>query len=219
MRGLDGRRTWLRTTVGVVVAAVVVAGCDSSDGMEPTTDEATVEVRVTADGAARSGVTVELFGPGSATPLGTEQTGTNGVASFDGLAAGSYEAEVSVPDGLVLDDGETARRSVTVASGATERVEVALVADASSTVVEIRLTTGLVFDPSSVTISPGTTVRWINQASIFHTVTPDGHSEWSRAELSQQNETFEHTFETAGTFPYFCEPHQSAGMTGTIVVE
>jgi plastocyanin len=207
------RAAWL-----VGLAVVVFGGCDS-DSTDPTPDRATVEVRVTADDAARSGVTVELFAAGSSAVLDSEQTGSNGVAAFGGLEAGSYEAEVTVPAGFVLGDGETARRTVTVAAGATQRVEVALVTDESSTVVEVRLTSGLQFDPSEVTIEPGMTVRWINASSMLHTITPDGHSEWSRVEMSTQDQTFEHTFETAGTFPYFCEPHQSAGMTGTITVE
>ena len=33
-----------------------------------------------------------------------------------------------------------------------------------------------------------------------------------------QDETDEHTFETTGTYPYFCVPHES-GMVGTVVVE
>jgi plastocyanin len=30
---------------------------------------------------------------------------------------------------------------------------------------------------------------------------------------------YDHTFTTAGTFPYFCAPHASSGMVGTIVVQ
>ncbi|MFS8636890.1 MAG: plastocyanin/azurin family copper-binding protein [Gemmatimonadota bacterium] len=37
--------------------------------------------------------------------------------------------------------------------------------------------------------------------------------------MNQAGHTFEHTFENAGDFPYYCVPHQSAGMTGRIVVQ
>jgi len=30
--------------------------------------------------------------------------------------------------------------------------------------------------------------------------------------------TYEHKFTTAGTYPYFCAPHCSVGMTGTVTV-
>jgi plastocyanin len=75
------------------------------------------------------------------------------------------------------------------------------------------------FAPSQVTITPGSTIRWTNQEEIFHTITPDGHSEWEREELEFEGEVFEHTFETEGVFHYFCEPHQALGMVGTIRVE
>src|SRR5262249_44641322 len=39
------------------------------------------------------------------------------------------------------------------------------------------------------------------------------------APLSTTGATYEHTFTQAGTYPYFCTPHRSIGMTGTIVVE
>lgn len=86
-------------------------------------------------------------------------------------------------------------------------------------VVVIELTSELTFSPDNVSIEPGTTVRWVNGADIFHTITPDEHDEWTRVEMDTADETFEHTFNTEGTFPYYCEPHLSAGMTGTIVVE
>ena len=31
--------------------------------------------------------------------------------------------------------------------------------------------------------------------------------------------TYEYTFDTEGTFDYFCIPHESAGMTGTVSVK
>ena len=86
-------------------------------------------------------------------------------------------------------------------------------------VTVINLTSGLQFSPSDVTISAGTTVRWVNQSSLTHTVTPDGHSEWTRWETTSSGQTFEHTFSTTGVFEYFCEPHVSQGMTGVIRVQ
>lgn len=47
---------------------------------------------------------------------------------------------------------------------------------------------------------------------------PDGAEAWDSGVLSQQGATFEHTFETAGTYDCFCTPHKSLGMVGRIVV-
>lgn len=90
----------------------------------------------------------------------------------------------------------------------------------------IELTSDLTFDPANVTINVGDTITWENVSSFGHTITPgtgpaddSPHSEWERQEMTSQGETFEHTFNTAGTFEYYCEPHFSNGMTGTIIVE
>lgn len=205
--------------VGLVF--VTLAGCGSDDGTDPDPEpeRGVIEARVLADASPRAGVEVDLFAGGATASQATQVTGSDGIARFTALEAGSYEVEVAVPEGLVLEDGQPERTAVTLAAGATERVDVSLVTEVVGEVVEIHLTTGLRFDPSSVTISPGTTVRWINDASVFHTVTPDGHAEWERATLSQTGEAFEHTFQSEGTFDYFCEPHQSAGMVGSITVE
>lgn len=89
-----------------------------------------------------------------------------------------------------------------------------------SDVLEIRLEAQtLSFVPDEPTIAAGTTVRWVNDSNLFHTITPQGHSEWQRQTTSQQGIVFEHTFQSAGTFPYFCEPHQAQGMQGEITVQ
>ncbi|HET8656964.1 MAG TPA: plastocyanin/azurin family copper-binding protein [Longimicrobiaceae bacterium] len=73
------------------------------------------------------------------------------------------------------------------------------------------------FRSDSVLIPRGTTVRWIDDGGS-HTVTPDGNTEWQSTPLSS-GQTFEHTFQTAGTYSYYCIPHRSLGMTGKIVVQ
>lgn len=211
---------WL-SVLALFSAALLIGACD--DELDPTGDDdaSTINVTVRADGETRQGVTVRLFAAGSASEVGTKQTDTNGVAAFGGLTeAGTYEAEIDVPAGLLLADGEVARKSVAVAEGGTAAVSFDLVAEeGGSDVVEIHLTSGRQFDPSEVTISVGTTVRWITDTDDFHTITPSGHAEWVRQEMDTTGQTFEHTFNTAGTFDYICEPHESVGMVGTITVQ
>jgi plastocyanin len=79
----------------------------------------------------------------------------------------------------------------------------------------------LVFSPSSVTIHPGDTVRWTWGAS-FHSSTsgvpgaPDGM--WDSGILNQ-GDTFSHTFNNTGNFPYYCIPHGGCcGMVGMVSV-
>jgi plastocyanin len=90
--------------------------------------------------------------------------------------------------------------------------------DTNGQVVTIDLT-NFAFSQPTVTIAPGTTVRWRNTTSSFHTVTPDGHAAWTEWQTNTNGETFDVQFNETGTFPYHCVPHRSLGMTGTIVVQ
>src|SRR5919204_584228 len=70
------------------------------------------------------------------------------------------------------------------------------------------------FDPTSLTIAVGDTVTWTNHGQVAHTVTANGGS-FDSGTLNS-GRSFTHTFNQAGTFPYFCQFH--AGMKGTITV-
>jgi plastocyanin len=86
------------------------------------------------------------------------------------------------------------------------------------------------FDPKTITIHAGDTVRW-HWGSSGHSVvsgsggTADGmfcspsDQGCSNAALSSSGTNYEHTFTATGTFHYFCSVHQSFGMTGTVVVQ
>jgi len=73
------------------------------------------------------------------------------------------------------------------------------------------------FNPSSLTIQVGDTVRWQFSGSLGHTTTSDTPGLWNSGERSSG--FFDHTFNSAGTFGYHCQPHVSFGMTGTIAVQ
>lgn len=204
----------------LLAAAGLALSCgDGNGGGTGTEDPATVTATVTADGSNRSGVTVSLFESGGTTAASTATTGSNGVATFSNLDAGSYDVEIEVPAGFNLGSNEQGRKSVSASAGQTANVSFSLVSLQSGGTVDIELTASNRFSPSNVTITEGTTVQWTNGSATFHTITPDGHTEWERVTMNQDGETFSHTFNTAGTYDYFCEPHQGAGMTGTITVQ
>ena len=71
------------------------------------------------------------------------------------------------------------------------------------------------FAPAAIEISSGTTVTW-EWVNGYHNVVAE-NGQFNSGE-PEQNATFEHTFETAGTVLYYCEPHRSMGMKGAIVV-
>ncbi|HET6517008.1 MAG TPA: PEFG-CTERM sorting domain-containing protein [Nitrosopumilaceae archaeon] len=82
--------------------------------------------------------------------------------------------------------------------------------------------------PATVTVSVGGEVTWSNDDTAPHTVTagnlkenpdtvgtslPNGFD----SGMIMSEETFEHTFDTEGTFDYFCMVHP--WMVGTVIVE
>jgi plastocyanin len=97
------------------------------------------------------------------------------------------------------------------------------------------------FDPQELTIKRGDTVAWRFAAGEPHSVTayedelPDGATYWASGDFDseqaaregwengqgaiQKGESYVRTFETSGEHGYVCIPHETAGMTGTVVVE
>src|SRR5262245_51654918 len=96
-----------------------------------------------------------------------------------------------------------------------------MVASATTFNVTVGPNGNLVFMPSSVTIHPGDQVKW-TWGSSFHSTTsgipgmPNGI--WDSG-IQNQGATFTHTFNSVGTFPYYCITHGGCcGMTGVVTV-
>jgi plastocyanin len=78
----------------------------------------------------------------------------------------------------------------------------------------------IAFDPQALSTVTGTTITWINQDSVQHTVTADDGSFDSG--LLGQGGVFSVTFSTPGTYMYYCVPHGGpggVGMSGVVIVE
>lgn len=78
---------------------------------------------------------------------------------------------------------------------------------------------GFAFDPAAIIVDAGTTVRWTwtGRGGRHNVVAEDGPFE--SPFYSAEAKTWEHAFDDAGLFPYFCEPHRAAGMKGGVRVE
>jgi plastocyanin len=94
------------------------------------------------------------------------------------------------------------------------------------------------FAPPTLTVTVGEAVTWTNDSSESHTVTavqsslPDGADYFSsggatsesaarddlQAQLIGPGGDYKMTFDTPGTYRYYCIPHRSDGMTGEIKV-
>ena len=86
------------------------------------------------------------------------------------------------------------------------------------------------FSPATADIVAGDTVRWTWSGSN-HTVSsgvpctvdnqycsPTNAANCNTAVISNSGTVYSHTFNTAGTFQYFCRVHCGGGMRGTVVV-
>jgi plastocyanin len=89
----------------------------------------------------------------------------------------------------------------------------------------------LQFEPQTVTIKPGDTVKWVmNKVPPHNAVFDDAKigdkalaKELSHTKLTfSPGENFETTFPAdtpAGTYPFYCQPHRGAGMAGKVIVQ
>jgi len=87
---------------------------------------------------------------------------------------------------------------------------------------------GLEFDPSTVTIKAGESVTWVNNVGFPHNVVfdeddiPEGADVNSLSHedyLNAPGQKVTSKFSKPGSYGYYCEPHQGAGMTGKVVVQ
>ena len=99
-------------------------------------------------------------------------------------------------------------------NGGTATGTVSITIEAASAVRNVDFT----FAPlESFTISAGTTVRWTNIDTSVHNVASD--PEFVGPMLGQ-NETFTHTFNTPGSYAYYCQvAYHGYTMFGTVTVQ
>jgi plastocyanin len=87
------------------------------------------------------------------------------------------------------------------------------------------------FVPESLTIAKGTTVTWKNPGSMVHNVVTDpavaidkSHARVPAGAKSVTSSwvngggSWSYTFDVAGEYRYFCQPHETLGMVGTVIV-
>jgi plastocyanin len=72
----------------------------------------------------------------------------------------------------------------------------------------------MAFNPATITVTAGTTIKWTNKDGYAHTVTSDNNL-FNSGNIGT-NGTFSFTFATAGTYKYHCAIH--ASMTANVIV-
>jgi plastocyanin len=145
-----------------------------------------------------------------------------------------------------MDHSATTRRAflrdgaavvgTSVAGATTVATRPAVAQSATEHLVE--MPDSLVFDPASLTVAPGDTVVWRTTGNVGHSVTayeddlPEGAEYFASGGFGSESAArrayprgdvpaggeYRHSFEVEGDYEYFCIPHESVGMVGTIRV-
>jgi amicyanin len=74
---------------------------------------------------------------------------------------------------------------------------------------------GMRFEPATITVTPGTTVTWLQQSPMPHTVS--GTSGALKSSALRSGQRYSHTFDAPGSYDYVCDFHP--GMKGRVVVD
>jgi plastocyanin len=191
---------------------IFVQGAPSRSGGAPTpsatpTGNAATQTPTPPD---LSPTRTKTFPPGGSTPT---QTGTRtptvpGPSSTPTQPAPSPTPTPTVP-------GPTATHTATpVPPTATRTATNTRTPTPTPLPNQVNVGGGLMYSPQTITIGVGETVNWI-WVGGFHSTTSDT-GVWDSGQHSPPN-TFSHTFNTSGTFPYHCTVH-GFSMNGTVQV-
>lgn len=69
------------------------------------------------------------------------------------------------------------------------------------------------FNPQTITVTVGTNVTWVNEDSVAHTIKSDNFN----SENLNTGNSFQFTFNNAGTYDYICGIHPA--MKGRVIVK
>ncbi|WP_336035445.1 plastocyanin/azurin family copper-binding protein [Halobacterium yunchengense] len=158
-------------------------------------------------------------------------TGVVGAVALAGCTGGGGDGDGNGGDGNGGDETTAATTESDSGSGGEQYEQ-------TSTV---EMTDELVYEPARIEVEAGTTVTWQTTGAVGHTVTayedaiPDGAEYFASGDYDSEQaavdgynsdqggdvpegETYEHTFETTGTYEYYCIPHEMNGMVGYVRV-
>lgn len=151
--------------------------------------------------------------------------GGEGESSTDGGGDGHHDGGSSTDGG---GDSHHNEESSTDSGGDSHHGEIGTPTDAA----EVKMVTENEenhFEPHVVRVNKGGTVTWTldsgsHSTTAYHPdndqpqLIPDGAASWDSGILSEAGATFEQTFETEGVYHYYCTPHETQGMLGSVIV-
>ena len=144
----------------------------------------------------------------AAAVLALAACGSSGSSSGTSSGAGSGDRSLggggATPAGAAATTAAAGGAATTAASGGA-----APAAGAGAVTIK-----NFAFNPGNLTVAKGTTVTWKNDDSATHRI-KSGDGSFDSKDL-KNGDSFDHTFDTAGSFDYICGIHPS--MKGKITV-
>ena len=104
---------------------------------------------------------------------------------------------------------------VTILLGPVVGAMLALGAVAAQDATNVVTIDNFTFTPPELTVAVGATVKWVNRDDIPHLVVNKDKA--FRSKALDTDDSFSYTFDSAGTFDYFCALHPH--MVGKIIVK
>ena len=199
----------------LVVAATTASSGNGQTGPVGEALPSELRVVITRSDEPEEGVAVTWATPdgGSLAPAASN-SGADGIATTIwtlGPDAGSQTATATVADA----DGSPVSFTATAEDDTPPPPP-----PASATIQVLGPSGGNRFEPTEVTIEAGQTVRWIWPAgSQDHNVAPDDTEPTTSGPLVDGPDDYSFTFNTPGTYDFFCANHVGEGMSGTVIVE
>lgn len=129
-----------------------------------------------------------------------------GAAPYAGMMAAPYNRPMNSWQGRPAAVVAQAEQPISTGAGSDN--------DAAVENITVRIN-GMRFEPASIRVSPGTTVTWVHESPMPHTIS--GNVDGLGSSTLYKGQTYSHTFNKDGLYNYYCGIHPS--MTGSVVVE
>jgi len=138
------------------------------------------------------------------------------------------DLHMAVKEDCYCDRRKAMARAAGLAAGLLASTVNAPAYAAETKVVKMGTDAGLlVFEPAKIEICKGDSVKWVNNKGGPHNVVfdedaiPAGVNQEAISmdeQLGEEGDTFVMSFDTAGSYDYYCEPHRGAGMVAKLIV-
>lgn len=203
------RRTHYAFTA-IVALGLFAAACGGDDG-ESGTPQPSPTAAVAATSTATEAATATATATATASPAATAQATASPSPSPTAAATSSAPTATQAPTATPSPSPTPApTASPSPSPTATAAATQAAAADPEQRATNIA---GTAFE-ARIEVAVGSTITWTNQDGVVHTVTATDRSIDSGT--FPQGQTYSLTFNSSGTFSYFCTVHPF--MRGTVVV-